>query len=185
MNSVRSLIPIPQGNILDSLLDGNFISAPSALIRRSCFEKIGLYDEKLSYEDWDMWVRIAYHYQFYYDSNILTKYRITPNSLTQNLLNIPNTKRHQSDFYMFQKWLKSFELSNNQKDKVIKLLKHSAYVLSEQQHPHRRKYLFTTLKHDFCYLTLYLLFLSFIPLAFRKRINSFKIAFQKLLNRPK
>ncbi len=49
------------GWIHDVLLAGNFLSGGSAaVVRRSVFERVGLFDELLSYaEDWDMWLRIA------------------------------------------------------------------------------------------------------------------------------
>lgn len=49
------------GWVHDALLAGNFVSGGSAaVVRRSVFERVGLFDERLSYaEDWDMWLRIA------------------------------------------------------------------------------------------------------------------------------
>jgi len=37
----------------------------SALIRRSCFDVVGIFDTRLkSAEDWDMWIRISKHFSF-------------------------------------------------------------------------------------------------------------------------
>jgi len=49
------------GWVHDVLLGGNFLSGGSAaIVRRDVFERVGLFDERLSYaEDWDMWLRIA------------------------------------------------------------------------------------------------------------------------------
>jgi glycosyltransferase involved in cell wall biosynthesis len=57
---------MPQGQVLNTLLQGNFIPGLTTLIRRSCYDKVGLYDETLPWEDWDMWMRIARHYLFVY-----------------------------------------------------------------------------------------------------------------------
>lgn len=46
------------------------------LIRRACFEKVGIFDPGLSFaEDWDMWIRIAAHYQFAVLNEPLVSYR--------------------------------------------------------------------------------------------------------------
>ena len=50
----RKLREMPQGQILNTLLEGNFIPAMTTLIRRRCYDVVGLYDEKLPWEDWDM-----------------------------------------------------------------------------------------------------------------------------------
>ena len=45
------------------LVAENFISTPTVIIRRECFEKAGLFDETLrSVEDRDLWLRIAANY---------------------------------------------------------------------------------------------------------------------------
>ena len=54
----------------------------SALVRRSCYEKVGLYDETLNYEDWDMWLRIAREYHFLYVPQLTARYRIHSGSAT-------------------------------------------------------------------------------------------------------
>lgn len=73
---------IPQGEILDSLLLGNVIPALTTLVRRSCYEKVGPYDEDLPWEDWDMWMRIARHYTFIYSPEPSARYRVHAKSLS-------------------------------------------------------------------------------------------------------
>jgi glycosyltransferase involved in cell wall biosynthesis len=56
----------PTGRVFTQLLepDGWFISDTASLIRREVFDTVGLYDESLrTYEDWEMWVRIASAYE--------------------------------------------------------------------------------------------------------------------------
>src|SRR5580704_12095752 len=80
----RKLPEIPQGQILDVLLEGNFIPGMTTLIRRSCYDQVGLYDENLPWEDWDMWMRLARHYSFLYSPTPSAKYRRHQNSLSQS-----------------------------------------------------------------------------------------------------
>lgn len=59
---------IPVGKVLDTplpedstkLLEANPLHVGSVMVRRSWQEKVGFFDEALhSYEDWDMWLRLA------------------------------------------------------------------------------------------------------------------------------
>ena len=75
---------MPQGQVLNTLLQGNFIPGLTTLIRRSCYDEVGLYDENLPWEDWDMWMRIARHYSFLYSPTPSAKYRIHEKSLSRS-----------------------------------------------------------------------------------------------------
>lgn len=80
----RNLLQIPQGEVFNVLLEGNFIPAMTALIRRSCYDKVGAYDETLPWEDWDLWLRLARHYSFLYSPVPLAKYRYHAKSLSHS-----------------------------------------------------------------------------------------------------
>ena len=75
----------PEGDIYEALLARNFIPAMATLIRRECLATVGPYDESLAYEDWDMWLRIARHYEFAFTPGIHVRYRVHPKSLSQRL----------------------------------------------------------------------------------------------------
>jgi hypothetical protein len=45
------------------------------LIRRNCFERLGVFDEEKFAEDWDMWLRISRDYEFFYSPEVSAKYR--------------------------------------------------------------------------------------------------------------
>ncbi len=82
--SCRNLHEMPQGQILDKLLQGNFIAAQTALVRRVCYDEVGLYDEDLPWEDWDMWMRIARRYSFLYSPTPAAKYRVHAKSFSHS-----------------------------------------------------------------------------------------------------
>jgi glycosyltransferase involved in cell wall biosynthesis len=65
-----------EGNIHDILLKGNFIGTPVALVKRECFDRAGIFDEKLpKLEDWELWIRISKYYQFrYIDEPLVISY---------------------------------------------------------------------------------------------------------------
>ncbi|MGD1871436.1 MAG: hypothetical protein ACFB02_00120 [Mastigocoleus sp.] len=71
-----------EGDVNLVLTCGNLIgNASSAVIRRSCFDKVGGYNCKLKQEyaqgceDWDLYLRIAYYYHFRVVPEILVGYR--------------------------------------------------------------------------------------------------------------
>jgi len=111
----KSVHPIPpEGKVFKEILKFNFVSAPSVLIRRSVFAKVGLYDESLPYEDFDMWLRISRHFDFHYMPECLLKYRLTPGAL--------HTKEEQTEnarFRILKKWLNHENLKLEERTAVI------------------------------------------------------------------
>jgi glycosyltransferase involved in cell wall biosynthesis len=62
--------------VFEDLIRGNFIATPGATMRRSSLDAVGPYDERLSVEDWDMWLRLAARYPFSYSEPAVGTYRI-------------------------------------------------------------------------------------------------------------
>jgi len=71
-NNEKTYIPFSwvnqkEGDIHKELLKGNFIGSPVVLIRKECFKKAGMFDEKLFHlVDWEMWLRVSKYYHFKY-----------------------------------------------------------------------------------------------------------------------
>ena len=78
---------LPSGNIYETLLKGNFIPAMSLLVKKSCYIKIGFFDENLIFEDFDMWLRLSKAYNILYSEYVSIKYRVRSNSLTRTIKN--------------------------------------------------------------------------------------------------
>lgn len=72
--------PHPE-NVFLILLNSCIIAAMSVLVRRSCFDEVGLYDESLPFEDWDMWLRLSKKYKFLYSPHVSARYRRHANSV--------------------------------------------------------------------------------------------------------
>lgn len=75
-----------RGDIWQDLLQGNLIvgSGSAAVVKKECFDKIGLFDESLkSCEDWDMWLRIARVYQIDLTPELLVKITQHPHKIKQ------------------------------------------------------------------------------------------------------
>jgi glycosyltransferase involved in cell wall biosynthesis len=84
INAHRRFETMPTGNLHKVLWEGNFIPAMTTLIRRDCFEKVGMYDETLFYEDWDMFLRISRCFDFAYSDEVSAKYRKVGTSMIRS-----------------------------------------------------------------------------------------------------
>ncbi|MEA3489047.1 MAG: glycosyltransferase [Candidatus Omnitrophota bacterium] len=108
----RGLQP-KEGDLYGILLKSNFISIVSAVVKRECFEKAGMFDESLpNLEDWDLWLRVSKYYHFrYLDEAVATVY-FTRQSITADNSSFIKAMelildRHQDDYEKHKK-----ELSN-------------------------------------------------------------------------
>lgn len=74
---------------LPRLLKDNFIFSPTPLIRKSVFDKVGLFKTSfIPIEDWEMWTRISAEYIIDYIDEPLANYRIHPKFTSW--LNVPD-----------------------------------------------------------------------------------------------
>jgi glycosyltransferase involved in cell wall biosynthesis len=75
-----------KNNDFERLIQRNHIIAPSCLIRKSAMDAIGgRYDESLSYEDWDLWLRLADKFKLLELKEPLVKYRRLDGSVSHNV----------------------------------------------------------------------------------------------------
>jgi glycosyltransferase involved in cell wall biosynthesis len=64
------------------------IQTPSIVVQREVYERLGGFDRRMKCwgEDWEMWVRIAAEYPFWYEAQPLALYRQRATSLTGNTI---------------------------------------------------------------------------------------------------
>ena len=93
----RQFADIPSGNIYNELLTSPFIPAMSTLIKTEIIIKINGWDEKLVYEDYDFWLRIAEHYEFIFSLFPSVKYRLHANNISKSI------KWADSQFWIYNK----------------------------------------------------------------------------------
>jgi glycosyltransferase involved in cell wall biosynthesis len=77
------------GWVFEQVLSRYFISTPTMLMRRATLLALGGYDEALSYEDFDFWVRASRDWRFQYQDVVTTRKRKHPRSMSAQL-----TSRH-------------------------------------------------------------------------------------------
>ncbi|MEM1136044.1 MAG: glycosyltransferase [Bacteroidota bacterium] len=94
---------VPSGNIYQALIEKMVVCSPTMMIRKAVLDELGGYDESLSYEDYDFWVRSSRSYHYFFLDEILTKKRILPNSQSQQFYKIKNNKHLASTLEVCQK----------------------------------------------------------------------------------
>lgn len=75
--------PPPSPDMPQSLYEDDFIIAPTALIRKAVYDKVGLHDENLQIEDWEFWIRTSFSFPFGYLDYTTAIYRVVQNSMSR------------------------------------------------------------------------------------------------------
>ena len=125
-------------DMFSQLADGNFIPAMATLIRRTALLSVGGYDEALTYEDYDMWLRLADQYQLEYLPGLVARYRIVATSMVRTLFVNPSPRHSYSIFLLHSKWIGSRKLSAIQRKKwagKIVAAAHALYVAEDPRAP--------------------------------------------------
>lgn len=92
-NNEKRYVPYSQitkkeGNIHNELLTGNFVSGLS-VVRKTCFEKVGLFNENLpSLEDWELYIRISKYFCFKFIDEPLAIAYCSSDSASTNYSNL-------------------------------------------------------------------------------------------------
>ncbi len=115
---------VEEGDLYQTLVEKYYISAPSMMMRRTVLEKLNGYDENLSYEDFDFWVRSARNYKYTFTNKILVKKHILSNSLSS--IQYKKKNRHCMSTALVCE--KAFNLNKSESENLA-LLKRTNYEL--------------------------------------------------------
>jgi glycosyltransferase involved in cell wall biosynthesis len=136
----------PQGEIFARILAGNFLPAPATMVRRSAIDTVGGYDESLSFEDLDMWLRLSFRYRFVYLPGALVRYRQHSGSMSDGPQFQPRI--HKSYTKILKKWLDAGLDEELKRLTLDQLLINAAMQLSLQDSVGARRTLMTVVKND-------------------------------------
>jgi len=118
---------IPEGYVFEYVLSYYYINPVSMMLRREVLEDLNGYDETLSYEDFDFWIRSSAKYKYAYLPDLLSSKRIVTHSLSSAF-----SKRNQE--HMFESTLrvckKAWWLCKNDED-IKALVKRCRYELKQ------------------------------------------------------
>jgi glycosyltransferase involved in cell wall biosynthesis len=108
----------PTGNIYSEIISNKtIICSISSMVKKSIFDKLNGYDENLSYEDYDFWIRASRNHNIEFIDSILIQKRILPNSLHASFFKSKN----KHGFSTHQILKKAFNLNQNKKENQILL----------------------------------------------------------------
>ena len=93
---------VPKGDVYRDVLTTYFIPGPTMMIRKEVFAALNGYDETLSYEDFDFWVRSSRIYRYAYLDERLTSIRKLKSSMSTGWY-IPGDKQLHSTYLVCKK----------------------------------------------------------------------------------
>ncbi len=119
--------PPPSGNIYKDLLGRHIISAPGMIFKREVLHDLDGYDEDLSYEDFDFWIRSSRKWKYKYLNIIGAKVRRHNANFGSSFY-----KKNQNEMMLstFKVCLKAKEL-NKSKEENVALHKRCSYHLRQ------------------------------------------------------
>ena len=103
---------VPQGDVYRDVVYRYFICPPTVMFTREVIDVLGGYDETLSYEDFDFWVRSSRAFQYAYSPEVLVKRRVIKNALSSEQFRF-FSKHSKSTYKVCEKILR---LNNNQNE---------------------------------------------------------------------
>jgi glycosyltransferase involved in cell wall biosynthesis len=92
----RAVQSFPEGRILQDLFSPGLICPPAVLFSRRALLEIGGYNENLSYEDMDCWLRLARKYPVCRFPDAVIRYRQHPDSMSALVYRGRNRRHLQS-----------------------------------------------------------------------------------------
>ncbi|WP_436515502.1 glycosyltransferase [Ekhidna sp. To15] len=93
---------VPENDVYLELIKRYFISPPGMMIKREVLEEMEGYDESLSYEDFDFWIRSSRNWKYAFTDEVLVKKRILKGSLSQQQFSY-KSKHQKSTLRVCQK----------------------------------------------------------------------------------
>ena len=121
-------LSLESGNFYKKLLDHNFLPAMSCVIKSSLIKEIGGWDENLTFEDYDMWLRLSQKYDFIYDATNSCSYRMHATNT--------HKKRDFLSSSFFDIYIKHKE-EPEMKKKILKII-HDAYKANKLTEDHKK-----------------------------------------------
>lgn len=137
------------GILYEKLLIDNCISITTAMVRRECFEELGMFDETVKVaDDYELWLRFSTKYKFHYEAQYFAKYRVMKNQLSSD-----KTARFNSNKRIIENFFTQFpDLINTRKQNYFRCRLYTRWgnetAATSDLNSALHHYV-TALKHDF------------------------------------
>jgi glycosyltransferase involved in cell wall biosynthesis len=103
---------VPVGDVFRDVLTTYFISSPTMMVRKQVMDALHGYDESLSYEDFDFWVRASRDFQFEFLDAKTTRVRKSQSSMSTGWYKVGDKQLHST----FLVCLKAEKLCRDEQD---------------------------------------------------------------------
>ncbi|MEO9483761.1 MAG: glycosyltransferase [Ekhidna sp.] len=103
---------VPEGDVYIDLIKRYFISPPGMMMKREVLEKLNGYDESLSYEDFDFWIRSSREWTYAFTDEVLVQKKRVSGSLSQQQFRFKS--RHQQTTLKVCQKIKELNESNEE-----------------------------------------------------------------------
>ncbi len=113
---------VPSGDIYADVLEQYFISAPTMMIRKEVLVELGGYDESLSYEDFDFWVRSSRKWKYLFSDEVLVQKRRLEKSLSNQQFRFAS--QHDRSTYRVCKKAFDLNVSLDEHNALVRRLKY-------------------------------------------------------------
>jgi glycosyltransferase involved in cell wall biosynthesis len=109
--------------------EGNCLCHPSLLIKKSCYDELGLYNNRLrQLPDFDMWIRFCKKYSLHVMPDKLVKFRLLDNNQNASSPSLDNQIRDRSEHYLIMlSFFDNIEIKTF-KDAFSKQLKNKDFI---------------------------------------------------------
>jgi glycosyltransferase involved in cell wall biosynthesis len=104
---------IPQGDVYKEIIQRYFICPPTIMATRKIMDALSGYDETLTYEDFDFWIRSSRQTQYTYVPEVLVKKRVIRGAMSENQFKL--FSRHSAS--TFRVCEKILELNQSEEEK--------------------------------------------------------------------
>jgi len=104
----------PEGNIYKHLITSYFINPVSMMMKREVLVQLGGYDEALTYEDFDFWIRSSRNWKYKYNPRALVKKRVVRRSLSKSQKQLFN--KHQQSTYQVCRKIRDLNRTQDEND---------------------------------------------------------------------
>lgn len=117
---------IPEGDVYAQLINRYFICPPTLMFSRKVIDMLGGYDETLTYEDFDFWVRSSRTFHYCYTPEALVKKRQLKNALAKKQFQV--FSRHSESTYRVCEKIMAMNKSPEEREALAARIRYEAFL---------------------------------------------------------
>ena len=120
--------------IFDLLYEKDFIAAPSVMMRREVYDRLGLYDEGIGIEDWEYYLRVAKDGNIGYLDDYTVMYRFLSSSLSHSASPQRRMNMKKSELQILEKYKDYAKNSYTRMEKSLNEALQDAFHIADKEY---------------------------------------------------